>query len=112
MGNFRPNRRQGRRSGNRGAPEQYALRMPQPGEIVGVVVHAQGASLFKIRCADNFERLCAIPGRLRRRFWIKEKDIVLVKPWVVQSNDHGDIVWRYSIGDRDRLTARGITVPM
>ena len=109
---FRRKNNPGRRGHVRGVSEQYALRMPQPGEIVGVVAHVQGASLFRIRCADNFERICAIPGRLRRRFWIKEKDIVLVKPWIVQSNERGDIVWRYSIGDRDRLTARGITVPM
>ena len=25
------------------------------------------------------------PGRLRRAYWIKEGDVVIVKPWVVQT---------------------------
>ena len=89
----------------------FELKIPQDNEIVGVIVQAVGASKFKARCSDNFERICSIPGRLRRRFWIKENDLVLVKPWVVQSNERGDIVWRYSIGDRDKLKAKGINVP-
>ena len=55
--------------------------------------------------------MCSIPGRLRRRFWIKEGDLVIVKPWVVQGNERGDIIWRYSIGDRERLKAKGYEVP-
>ena len=98
------------RGGRRPAPV-YELKIPQQGEFVGVVVQAMGASKFRIRCSDSFERICSIPGRLRRRFWIKENDLVLVKPWVVQSNERGDIVWRYSIGDRDRLKEKGILVP-
>ena len=115
-----PFRGRGGRGGNRGRgrgkkggpPQVFELKIPQEGEVIGVVSAAVGASNFKIRCADNFERMCSIPGRLRRRFWIKENDLVIVKPWVVQGNERGDIVWRYSIGDRDRLKAKGITVPI
>ena len=89
----------------------HELQVPQGADIVGVVSQAVGASNFRVRCSDNFERLCSIPGRLRRRFWIKENDLVLVRPWVVQGNERGDIVWRYSLGDKDRLKARGIAVP-
>ncbi len=85
--------------------------MPEGNDVVGLVTQAVGASNFKVRCSDAFERLCSIPGRLRRRFWIKENDVVLVRPWVVQGNERGDIVWRYSLGDKDRLKARGIQVP-
>jgi translation initiation factor 1A len=114
-----PFRGRGGRGGGRGRgrgrggrpPEVFELKIPQVGEVVGVVTGAMGASNFRIRCSDNFERMCSIPGRLRRRFWIKENDLVIVKPWVVQGNERGDIVWRYSIGDRDRLKAKGITVP-
>ncbi|MDE1874218.1 MAG: translation initiation factor eIF-1A [Candidatus Micrarchaeota archaeon] len=101
----------GRGRGGRPAPV-YELKIPQQGEVVGVVAQVLGASKFRIRCSDSFERICSIPGRLRRRFWIKENDIVVVKPWVVQSNERGDIVWRYSIGDRDRLKEKGIAVPL
>ncbi|VVB77317.1 Translation initiation factor 1A [uncultured archaeon] len=55
--------------------------------------------------------LCSIPGRLRRRFWIKEGDLVIVKPWPEQGDERADIIWRYSLGDRERLKAKGYNVP-
>ncbi len=82
--------------------------MPKRGDIVGTVTKALGASKFSVSCSDGNERVCSIPGRLRRRFWIKEGDVVLVKPWVVQSNERGDILWRYSNMDKDKLKAAGL----
>ncbi|MGC8675976.1 MAG: translation initiation factor eIF-1A [Candidatus Micrarchaeia archaeon] len=99
--------------GKNNAPveQESALKLPQSGEVVGVVSQALGASKFRVKCSDGFERLCSIPGRLKRRFWIKEGDIVMVKPWVVQSSERGDIVWRYSLGDKERLKASGYSLP-
>lgn len=94
-----------------GVQEEHRLMMPRDNEVVGVVVKAEGASKFKVLCSDNRERMCAIPGRLKRRFWIKENDIVLVKPWVVQGDEKGDIVYRYSLMDKESLKQRGINVP-
>ncbi|MDE1850555.1 MAG: translation initiation factor IF-1A [Candidatus Micrarchaeota archaeon] len=85
--------------------------MPRPGEVVGTVRRALGASKFEVAGSDGNIRVCSIPGRLKRRFWVKEGDVVLVKPWVVQSNERGDIVWRYSIMDKEKLKARGILIP-
>jgi translation initiation factor 1A len=87
------------------------LKIPQGNEIIGLVTKAVGASNFRVRCTDNLERMCSIPGRLRRRFWIKENDLVLVKPWVVQGNERGDIVWRYSISDKEKFRAMGVQIP-
>ena len=82
--------------------------MPGPGEIIGVVDKSVGAANFMVRCNDGKERMCTIPGRLKRKFWIKIKDTVIVKPWVVQSDERGDIVWRYSIMDTENLKKSGI----
>ncbi|MDE1767900.1 MAG: translation initiation factor eIF-1A [Candidatus Micrarchaeota archaeon] len=92
-------------------PEEHRLILPKEGELIGVVVKAQGASKFSVLCSDNRERMCSIPGRLKRRFWIKENDLVLVKPWVVQGDEKGDVVYRYSLMDKDSLKQRGFTVP-
>ncbi|MGC8628768.1 MAG: translation initiation factor eIF-1A [Candidatus Micrarchaeia archaeon] len=91
--------------------EQYQLKLPQEGEVVGIVSQALGASNFRVKCSDDFERICSIPGRLKREFWIKEGDLVLVRPWIVQKNERGDIIWRYSLGDKERLKGQGIKVP-
>lgn len=87
------------------------LKIPQDNEIIGLVTKAVGASNFRVRCTDNLERVCSIPGRLRRRFWIKENDLVLVKPWSVQGNERGDIVWRYSISDKEKFRSMGVPIP-
>lgn len=93
-----------------GKPEEHRFILPRDDEVVGTVVKALGASKFQVFCTDNKERLCAIPGRLKRRFWVKENDIVLVKPWVVQSDEKGDIVWRYSLMDKELLKQRGYNI--
>ncbi len=91
--------------------QTHKLMLPRSGEVVGVVVKALGASNFMIGCSDGKERTCSIPGRLRRAFWVKERDMVLVKPWVVQGDERGDIIWRYSLMDRDTLMAKGYNIP-
>lgn len=91
--------------------EEHRLMIPKTGEIIGVVTKALGASKFSVLCADNRERICAIPGRLKRRFWIKENDLVLIKPWVVQGDEKGDVIYRYSLMDKDSLRTKGFVVP-
>jgi translation initiation factor 1A len=76
--------------------------------VVGRVARIAGATKFLVKCADGKERLCTIPGRLRRAFWIKEGDTVIVRPWVVQTDERGDIIWRYSIMDTGKLRDRNI----
>jgi translation initiation factor 1A len=90
----------------RGTAPEASTKMPQPGELIGKVIRIAGATKFLVRCTDSNERLCSIPGRLRRRFWIKENDIVIVRPWVVQTTERGDIVWRYSLLDINKLKDR------
>jgi translation initiation factor 1A len=94
-----------------GEEEEHRLILPREGEVVGLVSAALGASKFMVLCSDKNQRICSIPGRLKRKFWIKEGDLVIVKPWVVQGNEKGDIVWRYSIIDREGLKQRGFEIP-
>ncbi len=85
--------------------------LPRDKQILGIVTKASGAANFLVFCSDKKERTCSIPGRLKRRFWIKENDIVLVQPWPVQGDERGDIIWRYSIMDKTLLKSKGYDVP-
>lgn len=89
---------------------ESSLKMPHQdeGEVLGKVARIAGATKFFVKCTDEKERLCTIPGRLRRRFWIKEGDVVIVRPWVVQSDERGDIIWRYSQLDIGKLRDRNM----
>ncbi len=114
-GQYRGNRGRGGSGGaHRRGPaqtEERKILLPRDNEVVGVVTNALGASKFRVLCSDHNERICAIPGRLKRQFWIKEGDMVLVRPWVVQGNEKGDVVYRYSIMDKETLKARGFEIP-
>lgn len=100
-GNFR-----GRKSS---MPEaEHALRTPRSPETVGLVVKSQGSARFHVHCMDGKERICIIPKKYKRSFWIKENDVVLVAPWPVQGEERGDIIMRYSISDANKLRERGL----
>ena len=69
--------------------------MPREGEVLGVVISTLGGSRMRVACKDGKERICRIPGKLRNRIWVKENDVVIVKPWEIEGDSKGDIIWRY-----------------
>ena len=73
------------------------VRLPDKskGEIFGVADQLLGASRIKVLCADGKSRLGRIPGKLKKRMWIREGDLVIIKPWEFQ-NEKANIVWRYT----------------
>lgn len=72
------------------------IRIPRLPEVLGLVEALVGGDKMKVKCDDGNERLCRIPGKLRKRVWIRAGDLVLVKPWSVQGHERGDIVFRYT----------------
>ncbi|MCX6776699.1 MAG: translation initiation factor eIF-1A [Candidatus Micrarchaeota archaeon] len=83
------------------------LRLPRKGEVLGVVISMMGASRLLVDCIDEKERMCRIPGKIKRRIWVKDGDVVLIKPWVVESDKKGDLVWRYTRLQADCLRRAG-----
>ena len=65
------------------------------GIFAGIVEKLSGASRLTVMCEDGSTRNCRIPGKMRKRMWIREGDLVIVKPWDFQ-NEKGDIVYRYT----------------
>ena len=83
------------------------VRLPRRGQILSEVEQLLGDRRMIIRCTDGNTRMCRIPGKIRRRIWIKEGNIVLVEPWSVQTKERGDILWRYTLQQGDWLEKRG-----
>jgi translation initiation factor 1A len=88
------------------------LRNPVEGEIVGVVVQLLGYNRVKVRCVDGKIRVARIPGRMIKKVWLRENDIVLVAPWDFQSDEKADVVWRYDRGEVKTLKAKGLLGPL
>lgn len=88
------------------APEELPLPDGQT-TLLGVVQQLLGYDRARVLCSDGKVRLCRIPGKMKKRVWIKVGDIVLVAPWDF-SPDRGDIVYRYSSGEVQELERRGV----
>ncbi|MBI2232478.1 MAG: translation initiation factor eIF-1A [Candidatus Aenigmarchaeota archaeon] len=76
--------------------EEIRVRMPRGGEMLGVIDSMLGSNKLRVRCQDDKIRICRIPGKLRKRIWMREGDIVIVKPWAIQGDAKGDVVWKYN----------------
>ena len=72
-------------------PEVIRVRIPKHGEILGIVLATLGAGRMEVRCSDGKTRICRIPGKMRRRIYMRVGDLVIITPWVVQSDERGDI---------------------
>jgi len=79
------------------------LRLPRHGEQFAVVSEMSGGSRFRALCADGNTRMIRIGGKLKKRMWVRPLDLVIIKPWVIQSNEKADLVYRYLPTERNRV---------
>ena len=87
--------------------EVARIRTPRQGEVLGVVEMMLGGDKVRARCDDGNIRVCRIPGRLRKRVWIKTGDLILVEPWKIQTNERGDVIFRYTSTQPKCLRRKG-----
>ena len=87
--------------------ELSEMMYPAQGDLFGVVVKLLGFDRILVKCQDGKERLCRIRGKMKRRVWIREGDVVLVSPWDFQSDKRGDVLWRYTRAQADALRKKG-----
>ncbi|MEM1537184.1 MAG: translation initiation factor eIF-1A, partial [Candidatus Bathyarchaeia archaeon] len=80
---------------------------PTENDVLGVAVKLLGFDRVLVKCQDGHERLCRIRGKMKRRVWIREGDVVLVSPWDFQSDKRGDIIWRYTHAQAEWLRKKG-----
>lgn len=81
--------------------------LPAANDVLGVAVKLLGFDRVLVKCQDGNERLCRIRGKIKRRVWIRERDIVLVSPWDFQSDKRGDVIWRYTRAQAELLRRKG-----
>lgn len=88
--------------------EIHYARLPRKGEVLGIVTELKGGARMVVQCADGKERLCRVPGRIKRAVWVKEGDYVIVEPWAVEGESKGDVVYRYTHIQIDNLKRKGL----
>lgn len=78
-------------------PEYLRVRLPRQnqGELFGISDQLLGASRIRVMCADGKSRMGRIPGKIKKRMWIREGDLLILRPWEFQ-DDKADILYRYT----------------
>jgi len=89
-------------------PTEFRVRKPRGDELLGIVDSLLGTNKLRVICQDEKIRLCRIPGKMRKRVWIREGNVVLVKPWDIQGDTRADILMRYTETQANWLRRKGI----
>jgi len=85
--------------------------MPLPNEDEGtmlcVVRRNLGGGFLEVFCKDGEIYKAWIPGKMRRRAWMREGDVILFLPW--GSRDmKGEVVYRYLRDEVKKLIEMGL----
>ncbi|VVB98855.1 Translation initiation factor 1A [uncultured archaeon] len=91
-----------------GQPQFTKLRLPHRDELemFGIVIQLHGSNHVKILCEDGKERGCRIPGKMKKKTWLRERDVVIIRLWSFQPTK-ADVVWRFIGMQVENLKRRG-----
>lgn len=71
------------------------VKLPKGKEVIGIIEQRLGGNRMSIACLDKTTRNCRVPGRLKRRLWLRPGDVVIVEPWELDDSK-GDVVFKYN----------------
>ena len=83
------------------------IKLPRGRQVFGILEQRLGASRLRVRCLDGKSRVCRIPGRLKRRLWVRANDIVIVEPWEFSGDRKGDVLYKYTKSQIQFLKRKG-----
>jgi len=92
---------------NNNNEELVRVKIPRGNQVIGIIDQRLGGSRTRVRCLDGKTRICRIPGRLKRKLWIREGDILLIEPWEFEKETKGDIIFKYKQTQIDWLKNKG-----
>ena len=83
------------------------IKLAEEGELYGRVIKLLGSDQVLVKCTDEVTRRGRIRGKLKRRIWIRDNDIVVIAPWDFKEDERGDIIWRFTLPQVDWLKDNG-----
>lgn len=88
--------------------EEYStMILPKGTDVVATVEQMLGSDRILVRLPNGKQMVARIIGKMRKRVWIRQGDVVLVSPWDFES-DKGDIFYRYTKDQVKQLKNMGI----
>lgn len=70
------------------------VKLPRGKEVMGIIEQRLGGNKMSVNCLDGKTRNCRVPGRLRRKLWLRPEDVVIIEPWELDNN-RGDVLFKY-----------------
>jgi translation initiation factor 1A len=95
-----------KRRGKNEATEKRELQLKVPGQEYGQVTRMLGNGRLECYCFDGKVRLCHIRGKMRKREWVNQGDIVLVGLREYQ-DEKGDIILKFNADEARSLKSKG-----
>ncbi len=82
--------------------------MPNRYDILGVVDKNFGFTRMRVLCQDGHDRMCRVRGKMKKRNWVREGDIVLISSWDFAYELKGDLIFRYTQNQANWLRKAGL----
>ena len=97
-----------RKKNNSEEEEQKVARAPLPRgkESIGIIEQRLGGNKMMVACLDGKKRNCRVPGRLKRKLWLRPNDVVIIEPWELDF-DKGDVIFKYRPNQIEWLKQNG-----
>ena len=87
------------------------IRVPLPNkkinEMFAIADQILGGRRVRAVCEDGESRIARIPGKMRRRQWVREGDLIIVQPWDFQESK-ADVRMRYTKTQSIYLSRKGV----
>ena len=97
------NRRRGK---NENDYEKRELVFKEDGQEYGQVMKMLGTGHVEALCFDGVTRVCHIRGKMRKKVWINQSDIILIGLRDYQDGK-GDVILKYTSDEARNLKAYG-----
>ena len=76
-------------------------------EMFALASQILGGRRVTVLCEDGESRMARIPGKMRRRQWVREGDLIIVWPWDFQDSK-ADVKHRYTKTQAMYLSRKGV----
>jgi translation initiation factor 1A len=89
--------------------EKIRVKVPNErvNEMFAIADQILGGRRIRAICADGEERITRIPGKMRRRQWVREGDLIIIQPWDFQPSK-ADVKMRYTKTQALYLSRKGV----
>ena len=95
-----------RKHQDQGEQKVIRVRLPKGEEMLGIIERRLGGNKMMVNCLDGKSRVCRVPGRLKRKLWLRPDNIVIIQPWELDK-DKGDVLFKYTLNQVAWLRKNG-----